>query len=184
MKADPLAECTQCGKPFVRSRSTQKVCGLRCAKLVPVRARKAKKAQEAATLKARKEAVKPRSKWLKEAQDEFNSWVRARDAGKGCISCGTHNGKANAGHYLSRGARPELRFEPLNVHLQCERCNTYLHSNAIAYRIALIERIGLDKVEWLEGPHPPKKYTADDLRAIRDEYRAKLKAVQSHHVCT
>ena len=179
MKPEPMAECSVCAKPFVRSLSTQKVCGLRCAKLVPVRARKAKTDAEKAALKARREAVKPRSKWLKEAQAAFNAWIRARDAGKGCISCGTHNGKANAGHYLSTGARPELRFDPYNVHLQCERCNTYLHSNAIAYRIALIQRIGLIRVVRLEGPHEPKKYTADDLRQIRDTYRAKLKEIQT-----
>jgi endogenous inhibitor of DNA gyrase (YacG/DUF329 family) len=174
MKADPTAECTQCGKPFMRRSTLQTICGVRCA-MPYVRSIKA---EAKADLKRREEAVKPRSKWLQEAQQAFNAWVRARDSGNGCISCGTHNGKANAGHYLSTGARPELRFEPLNVHLQCERCNTYLHGNLIPYRTALIQRIGLESVGWLEGPHPPKKYTVDELRTIRDEYRAKFKQLQ------
>ncbi len=38
-----------------------------------------------------------------------------------------------------------------------------------------MREIGIEKVEWLEGPHPVRKYTADDLKAIRDEYRAKLR---------
>ena len=138
---------------------------------------KASKKAASRAIKARKEAAKPRSKWLEEAQVAFNAWIRARDAGKGCVSCWTHNGKANAGHYLSIGARPELRFEPDNVHLQCERCNTYLHGNLIHYRQELIQRMGIDRVEWLEGPHDPKKYTIDDLREIRDHYRAELKAI-------
>jgi hypothetical protein len=87
--------------------------------------------------------------------------------------------KANAGHYLSTGARPELRFEPLNVHLQCEQCNTYLSGNLINYRVGLIQRIGLAEVERLEGPHPPAKLTIEDLRAIRDDYRRKLKEMQA-----
>lgn len=149
----------------------QAVCSPICA-VRHVRAdRKAKRAE----MKARREAIKPRAKWLQEAQQAFNAWVRARDAGKGCISCGTHNGKANAGHYLSVGARPELRFNEANVALQCERCNTYLHGNLIAYRTNLIERIGNGVVDWLEGPHAPAKWTVDELRAIRDDYRRRLK---------
>ena len=140
---------------------------------------KASKKAASRAIKARKEAAKPRSKWLQEAQTAFNAWIRARDAGKGCISCGTHQGKENAGHYRSTQAAPELRLTEENVHLQCERCNTYLSGNLIEYRKALIHRIGLERVEWLEGPHEPKKYTVDDLWAIRDDYRARLKTLQA-----
>jgi hypothetical protein len=164
-----VTTCTVCAQPFEPRMPLQRVCGLPCARKVPQISRKAEKAQD----KARREAIKPRSKWLQEAQQAFNAWIRARDAGKGCISCGTHTGKANAGHYLSVGARPELRFTETNAALQCERCNTYLHGNLIAYRIALIERIGLAEVERLEGPHPSAKWSVEQLRAIRDDYRTK-----------
>lgn len=30
-----------------------------------------------------------------------------------------------------------------------------------------------------EGPNPAKKYTSDELRAIRDDYRARLKATKA-----
>jgi hypothetical protein len=166
-----MTACRVCTAQFEPRRPLQAVCSPICA-VRHVRAdRKAKRAET----KARREAAKPRSKWLAEAQQAFNAWIRARDAGKGCISCGTHNGKANAGHYLSTGARPELRFNEANVALQCERCNTYLHGNLIAYRINLIERIGSGVVDWLEGPHQPAKWTIDELRAIRDDYRRRLK---------
>ncbi len=125
--------------------------------------------------KAKLEAIKPRSKWLKEAEQAFNAWVRARDARLCCISCGTRFGKVNAGHYRSVGACPELRFEPLNVHWQCERCNTHLHGNLIDYRRNLIDKIGMRGVEWLEGPHTPKHYTIEDLKAIKNIYRQKTK---------
>lgn len=166
-----MSTCTVCAREFAPRLPLQRVCGLPCAKRVPKIARKAERQRDT----ARREAIKPRSKWLQEAQASFNAWIRARDAGKGCISCGTHNGKANAGHYLSVGARPELRFNEANAALQCERCNTYLHGNLIAYRIALIERIGNGVVDWLEGPHLPAKWTIDELRAIRDDYRRRLK---------
>ena len=144
----------------------------------------AKKARDAAkveraSIKARKEAIKSRADWAKEAQQAFNAWVRARDDGLPCISCGRqHQGQWHAGHYLSTGARPELRYTESNVHRQCAPCNTHLSGNAVLYRIGLINRIGSDAVEWLEGPHPLPKWTPDELRAIRDTYRAKLKDIQ------
>jgi uncharacterized protein YecT (DUF1311 family) len=163
----PQAECQICGKPFNRQRMGQKVCGYRCAAKVPSRANK-----------ARKDALKSRSQWMKEAQTAFNAWIRARDAKLPCISCGRdHEGQWHAGHYLSTGARPELRFDPANVHKQCQPCNTHLHGNLVLYRAELIRRVGLAEVERLEGPGHTQKYTVDDLRRIRDEYRAKTKGL-------
>lgn len=140
-------------------------------------ARAAAKVERAET-RRRKEAVKSKPELAKEAQQEFNAWVRARDEGLPCISCGRHHqGQWHAGHYLSVGARPELRFVELNVHRQCAPCNTHLSGNAILYRKGLIERIGSGGVEWLEGPHELPKWTHDELRAIRDTYRAKLRGI-------
>ena len=53
-----------------------------------------------------------------------------------------------------------------------------LHGNQAAYRAQLVREIGLERVDWLEGPHPAKKYTADELKAIRDEYRAKARELK------
>ena len=174
----PSKECRVCQKPFFTTNSMMIVCGLRCAQRIPAFNRKAERAERKAD-KAKLEAIKPRSKWLQEAQGAFNAWIRKRDEFLECISCGATSGKMNACHYRSVGANPELRFEPLNVHKGCERCNTYLHGNLISYRLVLGERIGWGRLAWLEGPHAPKKYTVDDLRAIRDTYRAKLKELQS-----
>lgn len=115
--------------------------------------------------------IKSRSDWLREAQAAFNAWVRERDATLPCISCGRmHKGQWHAGHYLSTGARPELRFEPDNVHRQCQPCNTHLHGNLVLYRVELIQRIGLERVEWLEGPHPVRRHTIEELKAIKAKY--------------
>lgn len=147
----------------------------------------AKVKAERADLRRRKEALKSRSDWMREAQTEFNKWVRlnnilwfiVRGEQVVCISCKKPPKKMNAGHYRSVGGNPELRFEPLNNHLQCEYCNTYLSGNLIDYRINLIKKIGLDKVEWLEGPHEPKKYTIDDIKEIKSRYSAMAKKCQA-----
>ncbi len=178
MKPDPLASCTVCGKAYMRRTSLQRACGVGCAvKLAKKTRQEADKAQRAALAK-RRESLKSRGEWAREAQAAFNAWIRARDDGKGCISCGTHNGKKNAGHFRSVGAAPELRFNELNVHLQCERCNTYLSGNLLEYRARLIDRIGLAEVEKLEGPHETRKYTIPELREIKETYRAKLRELQ------
>ena len=167
--------CEVCERVFVPDRMGQLVCRPACAM---ARVRQANKA-ERASIKARKEAIKSKADWAREAQTAFNAWIRARDEGLPCISCGRHHqGQWHAGHYLSTGARPELRYTESNVHRQCAPCNTHLAGNAVLYRIGLINRIGADAVEWLEGPHELPKWTADDYRAIRDTYRQKLKEIK------
>jgi hypothetical protein len=42
----------------------------------------------------------------------------------------------------------------------------------VNYRIELVKRIGADKVDWLEGPHEAKRYTIEDLKAMKASYRA------------
>ena len=164
--------CKVCRKAFDPRLPMQSVCSPACALTLAKSARaKAEKAEQVKQRKAdreRREKLKSRRDWEREAQQAFNAWVRERDAGRPCISCGRHHtGQMHAGHYLSVGARPELRFEPLNVWLQCAPCNTYLSGNAVLFRRALVREIGEDKVQWLEGPHEPKKYTVEQLRAIR-----------------
>lgn len=168
-----------CGEKFTPTFSTtQKVCSSKCGLAIKdVNEAKAKKALAdlgRKELKAAKEKIKTRAEHMKDAQTAFNAWVRARDAGLPCISCGTTADiQYAAGHYRSAGGHPELRFEPLNVNLQCNRnCNMAKSGNLGPYRIELIKRIGQEKVDWLEGPHEPKRYTIDDLKAIKAHYRA------------
>lgn len=139
---------------------------------------------------ARKKALTDNDKPLrtKEAQKAFNAFVRKRDEDLPCISCGQFVtkdmpwGQYDCGHFLTRGAFPELKFEELNAHKQCKTCNggsnkyaKKTHLVATDYRINLIEKIGLEKVEWLEGPHKAKKYTCAELKEIELKYKSKLK---------
>lgn len=175
------SECKVCAKPFWKLNSLQIVCGVPCAIKLPVIARNTIKAQakaERVKTTARKEALKTRADWVKDAQREFNAYIRLRDASLACISCGRfHQGQWHAGHYLSTGARPELRFDEDNVQKQCAPCNNHLHGNLVLYRLALIERIGLKRVERLEGPHAPLHLDAAGLKELVAQYRAKARAI-------
>lgn len=117
-----------------------------------------------------------RSAWAKKAQTAFNSYIRARDEKDPCISCQRHHtGQYHAGHYRTVGGHPELRFDEINCHKQCSVCNNHMSGNIADYRINLVKKIGLDNVEWIEGPHNPKKYSIEDLKEITAKYKAKIK---------
>lgn len=173
-----------CCESFVPFRTGQNVCSPRCALAMKAvnqeRARKALDELGRKELRAAKERVKPKGQYMRDAQHAFNAYVRARDAGQPCISCGTTaDVQYCAGHYRTTGSCPELRFEPLNVHLQCNKnCNLSKSGNILGYRPRLLEKIGAELVEWLEGPHEPKRYTIEDLKAITAEYRAKTRELR------
>ncbi|MFK3922136.1 recombination protein NinG [Pseudomonas fulva] len=178
-----------CGKPFHPTMTTQRVCSPACALAMAKDPKLQKVAAKAITkqaredLKERREKLKTRREHMAEAQAAFNAYIRERDAGLPCISCDSNpsdhdlitGSRWDAGHYRSVGACPELRFEPLNVHRQCVKCNRNLSGNAVEYRIRLVKRIGADQVEWLEGPHKPQRLTIEDLHAIKALYRQKLR---------
>ncbi|MFV8457881.1 recombination protein NinG [Vibrio owensii] len=129
-------------------------------------------------LAARKAALRPRKWYLDEAQKWFNLFIRLRDHGEPCISCGrTTDSKKNAGHYLSVADYPALRYNELNVHLQCEYCNRHKHGQENQYRKRLILKIGMENVERLEQHDPHYLYTVDELKSIITLYKLKCRAL-------
>lgn len=171
--------CQQCSRPFVPTLSLQRVCGPSCA-LKKVRA---DKAQERAKTKTRRMALETIPELIAAADKAFAAFIRERDrqAGHSCISSGrpldwTGN-QVDAGHYRSRGAASHLRYHEDNCHAQSKHDNRHLAGNAVDYRIRLIDRIGLSRVEALEANNAVRKWQADDLRAIRAEYKQKLKTL-------
>ena len=172
-----------CGASFPPRRLGQAVCSPACGLAIATanrdKARKAIDQRERREIKVRKEKLKTRADHLKEAQVVVNQYIRLRDADLPCVSCGRfHDGQWHAGHFRSAGGHPELRFEPLNIWRQCAPCNTHKSGDLVNYRAELVRRIGAERVEWLEGPHEAKRYTIEDLKAIKAEYRAKIKQLK------
>lgn len=176
-----------CGQRFKPAMSTQKVCSIACALAMSKDSKVQKVAARAITkqaredLQARREKLKSKGDHLREAQQAFNAFIRERDrlAGYRCISSGRPldwNGNAvDAGHYRSTGAAPHLRFDESNCHAQSKHDNRYLSGNVAEYRIGLIERIGLEAVGALERDQSVRRYTIEDLQAIKALYRQKFK---------
>ena len=127
--------------------------------------------------KAKKKKAETVQSLMKSTQIVFNYWIRKRDYGQPCISCQNPNPKkVNAGHYIPRNKSKFLTFNEDNLHLQCESCNNHMHGNIIEYRINLIKKIGIERVEYLEeNRHITKKYLRSELLAITEKYKKLLK---------
>ncbi|HTH10784.1 MAG TPA: recombination protein NinG [Acidovorax sp.] len=154
-------------------------------------ARMAAKVDKAETRRRLRE-MRPLRAFIKDAQDAFNQWVRCRDEGLPCISCGELNpielgpgGAWDAGHFLGRGAHPEKRFMEDNCHRQCKVCNAGSAKNPAKaktvhrqYEQELLRRIGPERFEAVNAPLPVHKWTREELVAIRDHYKAKTKELR------
>jgi len=119
-----------------------------------------------------KESIKSSGEYIKEAQSSVNKYIRLRDRNKPCVSCGSNpaqirGGTFDAGHYRSRGSASHLRFNLLNIHKQCVKCNRFNSGNAVDYRIELIRRIGEDNVIKLENDNRPRKFTIEYLKRVK-----------------
>lgn len=177
--------CPICSTEYIPRSSLQRVChNYKCAIAfnkqrdaeIAAREQRKREREQSAELKQRREALKTRAEWEREAQAAFNRYIRMRDMYQECIS---HPGKlisnfnyitgsaVDASHYRSRGAASHLRFNVFNVHAACTRCNRQLSGNAVEYRIRLIERIGLERVERLEADNEPRKFDIDYLKRVK-----------------
>ena len=177
-----LCKNPACKTSFVPQRFGQAVCNYACGLAIKdVNQEKARKALVDVgrkEVRAQKEKLKSRGEHMRETQIAFNAYIRLRDqlAGHACISSGKPldwSGNAvDAGHYRSVGSAPHLRFDERNCHAQSKQDNRFLSGNAVDYRIGLIARIGLEAVDSLEADQSVRKYTVDDLKAIKAHYRA------------
>ncbi|EDN0929345.1 hypothetical protein CW085_23575, partial [Salmonella enterica subsp. enterica serovar Senftenberg] len=84
----------------------------------------------------------------------------------------------DASHYRSRGAASHLKFNVFNVHSACTRCNRQLSGNAVEYRIRLIRRIGLERVERLESDNAPRRFDIPYLKRIKSIFTRKARALE------
>lgn len=174
LKKPRTKKCSFCKSDFEQWNSLESWCSVDCAiQLIAIR--EAKKYKQETTRRRSESRAGDRSYQLRKAQARCNEYIRLRDRGTPCISCGTTNGKINAGHWKSIGSHPELRFNSNNIHRQCERCNTYKSGNAAEYRRGLIKKIGIVNVEFLEGPQQPQNLTLDDIKDVNMWYKDQIK---------
>ena len=176
MKKARPKQCRICGEQFMPWSTTQVICrNFDCAVAI------AKTKREAAF---KKETTRKRSAFrdgdktfqIQKAQTACNAYIRHRDRLDGCISCdkpATWQGQWHASHYRPHGNCSPLRFHEMNIHKSCSECNNFKSGNLAQYRISLINKIGLQSVEWLESHNEPHRWDIDDLKLIIIYYKEK-----------
>jgi len=176
-KAPKPKKCRICPEKFIPRSSTQTVCSPKCAiqlaNQLSERNRRRQEKLQRDELRMRRERLKKKSDWSKEAQIAVNRYIFWRDYGKPCIACGrplnygVRGGAVDASHYRSRGSASHLRYNVFNIHAGCVRCNRELSGNLIPFRINLIGKIGADRVEKLEHDNTPRKFDIDYLKRMK-----------------
>ncbi len=130
-----------------------------------------------------KEKIKTRAQWYDDLQVLVNRYVLLRDRGKPCCTCSkTSDVKYDAGHFLSRGAHPELRFELTNIHKQCSvNCNQHGSGMRKEYEVFIVKTYGQEKLDWLLGPHRLLKNKfphTDDIKNEMERFRKLIKEIK------
>ena len=177
--------CKVCNTSFTPYQPMAKVCSPMCAmtlvKSVSSKNLKVLTIKDRKETKAKLDAMVKKPELVKKAQTAFNKFIRARDAGKPCISCSrplqgpTVGGGFDCGHYRSIGSAVHMRLVEDNAHGQCKYCNRHLAGNHVAYRAGLIQRIGLQNVELIERDSTLRKYTHEGLIEIAKYYNAEAR---------
>lgn len=172
-----------CGEKFIPQRPMQAACSIGCAIIISkdkIRAdMEAKAKAERKADKARIQELKPLHYWAKRAERACNAYIRARDEGDACISCGTYDAPEwHAGHCYTVAARPDIRYHEDNIHLQCPKCNTYQGGMVGEYKRRIVSKIGQSRLDALAYVNPAYKKTREYYQEVEALYKAKLKALK------
>lgn len=104
---------------------------------------------------------------------QVHTYIRNRDKGKPCISCGTQwNDTFQCGHHYKSETFETLRFNLDNLHGQCRRCNLYLEGAFDNYALNLPKRIGKECYDYLVSlaevdKQFEKVWNLDNLKEVR-----------------
>jgi hypothetical protein len=126
---------------------------------------------------------------LRELADDFMSlYVRHRD-GWTCWRCGSRDWRfMQCAHLMGKGAHPTLRYRDDNARCLCDRCHKFFTHHATQWRMFLVEKLGVERVDSLEREAliyvGPQDYSIqalvyrrlllarDDLHKVRERFDA------------
>lgn len=119
-----------------------------------VKAAKVRAAKDKRDTKKALEKFKTPTQWEKECRDIVQEIARLRDRNDGCISCHmgpNYGGQWHGSHFRPAGNNAAVQFHLWNIHKACAQCNLFKGGNISEYRPRLVEKIGADRVAWLES---------------------------------
>jgi len=176
-----MAKCKICKKEYIKKSIKHMVCSYECS-LAYSELHLSNKVKEKKQV-ARKELIAFNNKDINKltgiAKKLVQHYVRLRDINEPCISCRkTIASQWDGGHFKNAKHYASIRLNTLNIHKQCSYCNKELGSNALNYRIHLIEKIGLAKVEWLENQKGICRYNAEYLVKYIRVFKKKIRQMK------
>ena len=169
-------KCKECSKMFVPYNSLQMVCGVDCALKFNKKKAKADKEKINKLYNEKKERLSLATV-LGYTKTRVHQYIRKRDEGKPCISCGTPYKKDfDAGHFYAAGKFTALKFDLDNIHGQCIQCNRFKEGNFEMYSLSLPNRIGIESYKNLvkraeTSIKYTKKWTRTELKQIQKEIK-------------
>lgn len=119
--------------------------------------------------KKKKKKLLPFPSLVKKADRVFRAWIRLRDKGKPCCTCGSYDNYIHAGHFVKRN-HYKVRWHPDNVHGQCVICNYYLGGNEAEYSRFIINTYGIERFNWLMEQKGPIKLSREHVQRVIEAY--------------
>jgi len=178
--ANKRKKCKWCNELFMPFKTTQIVCCTSCA----ISYSKKKKEDDInlidGLIKDKKERGKIQSH-LNLCKTLVHKYIRLRDKGKDCISCGCKwQENFDAGHFYPSGKFTSIKFNLDNIHSQCQKCNRYNEGEFEKYSIRLPDRIGIERYNNLvklaeNSVKTTKKWQRDELKDIMNKVKLKIK---------
>jgi len=119
------------------------------------------------------------SKLIQELQTIFNAYIRERDKGLPCISCGDPY-PSDAGHLFKKSTRPAMRFNPRACFLQCRKCNSLPDGNYEAMCKGIAQRYGTDYLTEViqtanESRKTDHKWSRSELQELINYFKSEIK---------
>lgn len=172
--------CDSCGNLFLPFKTTQKVCSYVCAIEFNQRKKKEEKALIDGLVKEKKERVKLGFS-LAVTKKVVHEYVRKRDKGKPCVSCGNlWSSNFQACHYHKAELFTAIKFDLDNISAGCKSCNIHKDGNLDEYKLRLPDRIGQERFDALNkraelSKRFTKKWSREELAEIRKEVKILMK---------
>ena len=170
-------KCRGCGEKFTPARPLQVACSPNCAYAV-ARANGTKR--RAAQYRVDKEKSKTVSEHSAEAKVIMQKYARLRDRNLGCCSCDKPkewSGQWHGSHYRP-ATNSAIRFNLWNINKSCSVCNNHKSGNHAGYTPKLIEKIGQDKVDWLNSQNQVVKYSIEYLVRLKKIFKEKIRRLE------
>lgn len=182
IKPKKCKDCKEIFQPFKTLQPRCVPCAIAKGKVNAQKQRdkalKADQKKARVKLAIRKEAIKPRSKVMGEADTAFQEYIRYRDRDLVCINTGVtvpwDGNESDAAHYISKSANTAMRYDLRNCHKSTKKSNKNQEKYIHDYRDNLIERIGIERFESMMAE---AKYYKINKRGLDKEYLQRVKRV-------